>query len=207
MTFVMSVPAFAAYKQNITLPENQVWKTAGTSSRTGDYSTVYARCHSVYPSSGPDFFGKIQCRVTNSGGTQICDSAYVLDEGNDGYTEITIKEGYLATSPVTFQFRGNSSAAASAVVSYYGLWNGEFTESEWNRIKDMLPPEQPKERKRGRPAKYDNRTALNGMLWKPDVGRRGENFRRGAVRGRQYMPAFGSGEMQGFLTQFSRLSL
>ena len=40
----------------------------------------------------------------------------------------------------------------------------------------MLPP---KEGKRGRPAKYDNRTALNGMLWKPDVGRRGENFRRG----------------------------
>ena len=29
----------------------------------------------------------------------------------------------------------------------------------------MLPPEHPKEGKRGRPAKCDNRTALNGMLW------------------------------------------
>ena len=41
----------------------------------------------------------------------------------------------------------------------------ELAESEWNRIKDMLPPEHPKEGKRGRPAKCDNRTALNGMLW------------------------------------------
>ena len=41
----------------------------------------------------------------------------------------------------------------------------ELAESEWERIKDMLPPEHPKEGKRGRPAKCDNRTALNGMLW------------------------------------------
>ena len=39
----------------------------------------------------------------------------------------------------------------------------ELTESEWNRIKDMLPPEHPKEGKRGRPAKCDNRSALNGI--------------------------------------------
>ena len=41
----------------------------------------------------------------------------------------------------------------------------ELTDSEWLRIKDMLPPEHPKEGKRGRPAKCENRTALNGMLW------------------------------------------
>ena len=41
----------------------------------------------------------------------------------------------------------------------------ELTESEWNRIKDMLPPEQPKFGKRGRPAKYDNRSIMNGILW------------------------------------------
>ena len=41
----------------------------------------------------------------------------------------------------------------------------EFTESEWKRIKDMLPPEQPKQGKRGRPAKYDNRCIMNGILW------------------------------------------
>ena len=41
----------------------------------------------------------------------------------------------------------------------------ELPESEWNRIKDMLPPEQPKQGKRGRPAKYDNRCIMNGILW------------------------------------------
>lgn len=41
----------------------------------------------------------------------------------------------------------------------------ELTESEWNRIKDMLPPEHPKKGKRGRPAKCDNRSAMNGILW------------------------------------------
>ena len=39
----------------------------------------------------------------------------------------------------------------------------ELTESEWNRIKDMLPPEHPKQGKRGRPAKCDNRRAMNGI--------------------------------------------
>ena len=41
----------------------------------------------------------------------------------------------------------------------------ELTESEWNRIKDMLPPEHPKQGKRGRPAKCDNRSVMNGILW------------------------------------------
>ena len=41
----------------------------------------------------------------------------------------------------------------------------ELSDSEWERIKDMLPPEHPKKGKRGRPAKYDNRSTLNGILW------------------------------------------
>ena len=41
----------------------------------------------------------------------------------------------------------------------------ELTDSEWNQIKDMLPPEHPKEGKRGRPAQCDNRSAMNGILW------------------------------------------
>lgn len=41
----------------------------------------------------------------------------------------------------------------------------ELTDSEWKRIKNLLPPGHPKGGKRGRPAKYDNRTALNGVLW------------------------------------------
>ena len=38
-------------------------------------------------------------------------------------------------------------------------------DEDWERIKDMLPPEHPKEGKRGRPTKYDNRTILNGIVW------------------------------------------
>ena len=38
----------------------------------------------------------------------------------------------------------------------------ELTETEWNRIKDMLPPERTG--KPGRPSS-DNQTALNGILW------------------------------------------
>jgi transposase len=38
----------------------------------------------------------------------------------------------------------------------------EITDSEWERIKDLVPPEQTG--KAGRPSS-DNRTALNGMLW------------------------------------------
>ena len=38
----------------------------------------------------------------------------------------------------------------------------ELTDQEWNRIKDLLPPE--KSGKRGRPSK-DNRMILNAMLW------------------------------------------
>lgn len=41
----------------------------------------------------------------------------------------------------------------------------ELTSSERNRIKDMLPPEHPKAVKHGRPAKYDNRRIINGILW------------------------------------------
>ena len=48
---------------------------------------------------------------------------------------------------------------------HMGTRRYELTEGEWNRIKDLLPPEHPKEGKRGRPAKCDNRSAMNGILW------------------------------------------
>lgn len=38
----------------------------------------------------------------------------------------------------------------------------ELTDQEWNRIKDLLPPE--KSGKRGRPSK-DNRMILNALVW------------------------------------------
>ena len=41
----------------------------------------------------------------------------------------------------------------------------ELTESEWNRVKDMLPLEHSKQGKCGRPVKCDNRRTMNGILW------------------------------------------
>lgn len=38
----------------------------------------------------------------------------------------------------------------------------ELTDDEWNRIVDLLPPENTG--KQGRPRK-DNRTIVNGMVW------------------------------------------
>lgn len=119
MVFVMGMPSFAAYKQSISLPENQVWKTAGSVSRSGNYSTVGARCHSVYPESGTDNYTTIQCRALNSSGVAIT-SVTKLHETAADYTLISIKEGYLSATSVTFQFRGNTSNAASAIVSYRG---------------------------------------------------------------------------------------
>ena len=46
-----------------------------------------------------------------------------------------------------------------------GIRRYEITDEQWERIKGMLPPEQPKSGKRGRPSKSDNRSKLNGILW------------------------------------------
>ena len=43
-----------------------------------------------------------------------------LKESNSSNTSISIKEGYLSCKFVGFEFRGNSSAAAYATVSYDG---------------------------------------------------------------------------------------
>jgi len=50
----------------------------------------------------------------------------------------------------------------------------ELTDTQWERIKEMLPLEHPKEGKRGCPAKYDNRRIMNGILW---IARNGAPWR------------------------------
>jgi len=46
-----------------------------------------------------------------------------------------------------------------------GIHRYEIADEQWERIKNMLPAEHPKFGKRGRPAKYDNRSMVNGILW------------------------------------------
>ncbi len=50
----------------------------------------------------------------------------------------------------------------------------ELTDQEWERIRNMFPSEQPVEGKRGRPAKYDTRGIMNGILW---IARNGAPWR------------------------------
>lgn len=119
MVIVMALPAFAASKKKISLPQNQVWVTAGTEARE-NCDNPSARCHSVVPVDAlVDLFSKIQCRVLNNAGVSIGkNEVTTLTEGAKDYTEIQLKSAYHGVNSVTFQFRGNSSAAADATVSY-----------------------------------------------------------------------------------------
>ena len=119
MFCMMSMSALASTM--ISLPENQVWTSKAAISRTGSFSFVYAKCESVYPSSGSDNFTKIQTRLVNSSGKLIMKKDYeTLTEGKAS-SLLYIKEGYLADKTVYIQFRGNTNAAAEAVVDYYSL--------------------------------------------------------------------------------------
>lgn len=118
MAFVMALPVFAAENQNIYLPQGQVWMTAGTEARNYcDFPTV--RCHSVYPESGLDLFGTIQCRLKKGADVISASDIVYLSESSSSFTTVALKEGFEHVNSVTFQFRGNSSAAAYAVVSYH----------------------------------------------------------------------------------------
>ena len=121
MLAVTFVPVFAASYETIHLATNQYWTKAFGATHDTNYSLCGAMCHSVSPISGDDNFHKIQCRVTNTYAVSIgTRDFYRLTEGATTYTEITIKEGYLNTSNIFFQFRGNSPEQAVAVVSYTG---------------------------------------------------------------------------------------
>lgn len=115
------ISTYAASKVSITLAANQAWTKKYSASRSKQNSNVLARCHSVYPRyGGTDNFEKIQCRIVDGTGTQMCYEVVKLSETATSNTSIPIRNGFLNVSTVYFQFRGNSNSAANAVVSYYG---------------------------------------------------------------------------------------
>ena len=103
MAAIMVWPVLAVTQQNIHLPANQVWMTAGSVYRSGNRLNVYARCHSVYPVSGVEISDTVK-----------------LNKTAPTYTGISIYDGHLSESLATFQFRGNTASEAYAVVSYQG---------------------------------------------------------------------------------------
>ena len=116
----MSIMTHAVEKKQISLPADMKWTTKYSVSRTGQYSYVRARCHSVYPESGSDNYSRMRCRVVNSSGTVISESTYIILTEGASITQIGLKEGYLNLSTVYFQFSGNTVYPAQAIVSYYG---------------------------------------------------------------------------------------
>lgn len=118
--FAMAIPSMAvSTKEIVQIYSNQVWNNRSPVTRSGAYSTVIARNHSVYPNSGTDTYEVIQCRVTNQSGQQICvEPYYLLNETAGTHTTIVLGEGYLGNNSVVFGFRGNSNKPAEAVVSY-----------------------------------------------------------------------------------------
>lgn len=121
MIVLTLVPSFAASHKTVYLMSNQYWTKASGENHDPNYKNCGAMCHSVAPYSGSDVFHTIQSRVTNTYAETISvKNYYLLNEGATNYTKIEIKDGYLNTKVVYFQFRGNSNSQAIAVVSYTG---------------------------------------------------------------------------------------
>lgn len=68
----------------------------------------------------------------------------------------------------------------------------ELKKEQWDRIKQMLPPEETG--KRERPHK-DNRTMLNGMLWIVRSGAQWRELPEATALGSQCMPDLPNGGM------------
>lgn len=119
MMLLGSINTLAASDVQIYIYPNQVWNHDYdyTDKRSGSYSYVTAQNHSVRPVSGVDLFTKIQARATNSYGLEITDTV-ILNEGTASASKLYIREGYLNWDTVGFQFRGNTSSEAYAIVSY-----------------------------------------------------------------------------------------
>ena len=80
-----------------------------------------AGCDTVYPLRGTDNFSRIQVRLVNASGKLIMTKDYeTLTEGETARL-LYIDDGYLASKTVYIQFRGNTKAAAGAIVEYFSL--------------------------------------------------------------------------------------
>lgn len=124
LTLNTMLPVLARVEdQLILLDKNQIWSDRYDTydSRDNNYSYCTAACDSVYPESGRDNFSKIQARATDPYGSVIINKEYyILNEGVGDvkmYYDSSLDQNW---TMVMFQFRGNSSASAYAVVDYDG---------------------------------------------------------------------------------------
>lgn len=119
MFILNTVSTFAASNVSVYLPASQVWTASLLDQRSGAYYDVMMNLDSVYPTgNATDNYQKIQARIRNSDGITIMNGNYVVLNETENAQYIMIKNGYIKTETVFFQFRGNTNSAAYAVVDY-----------------------------------------------------------------------------------------
>lgn len=128
MLLLSIMPAFAQVNNVlISIPANKAWSVGYGDTHDARYSTIGAKCESVYPESGLDTFTRIQYAADYLDGSSwvtVTTKPYeVLVEGDPEYKTMQIREGYLNIPTVWFKFRGNTDASARAVVSYNGSYH------------------------------------------------------------------------------------
>lgn len=110
--------AFAAQK-DITIPKLGKGYTMISDTRSGNHSSVIAKCVAVYPTGtyDEDNFKKIQVCIFNSSGTPISNQK-VLTEGTGNQT-VPLYENCMKYKNIQFGFCGNSAnSEAKARVGY-----------------------------------------------------------------------------------------
>lgn len=113
---IMSTSSLAA-RSIVSLPANQVW-VYRTLTRSGNYSYLNVNLHDVYPESGFDTYTRIQVQMTNTSNVNIAVGTPTVIYEGQGLYKYHLREGYVSTKTIRFQFRGNSSKPALADVTY-----------------------------------------------------------------------------------------
>lgn len=119
MFCMMSMSAHAV-EALYSIPANQEWTGGIPIARSGEYNYITVSLASVYPLKGFDNFKKVQARLVNYERDLVSASESVVLEEGKGDTKIYIDDVYAHINLVYLELRGNSKAAAEAVINYYG---------------------------------------------------------------------------------------
>ncbi len=119
MFYMMSMSAHAV-QALYSIPANQVWTGGIPIARSGEVNYVTVSLTSVYPLKGIDTFKKVQARLVNYAGDLVSASESVVLEEGKGDKNIYLDDDYAYFTLVYLELRGNSNAAAEAVINYNG---------------------------------------------------------------------------------------
>ena len=120
----VALPAAAASVKTVMyLPSLCGWASPAAITRSGNYYTLLARNHSVYPyAGGTDNLTTVVCRVMDPSYQIVLttENEYVLLESATSNSVLEIKDGLLDYMSVRFQFRSVTHDSAETVIYYNG---------------------------------------------------------------------------------------